>query len=109
MSVHIGEAVSMNDPENETITPDSRQSQIQTLNGVVVQDFGYYDDGLKTAWTLQFDSANWDIIMQYFTNRNIVDIDDNWHKFKARIDVKSWSYVKRFRDCITAQIELWRV
>ena len=38
MSIKIGEAVSMGEPENERITPDDRQQTLEVIGGVVVQE-----------------------------------------------------------------------
>lgn len=109
--VKIGSAVSMGDPISETITPDNRQTLIQTIGGVVVQDMGRYPKGDVTSWELQFDKANWQLVSQYADNRQSVTIEDsNGETYTARINIKSYSYVERFRNAaVTAQMELWRV
>lgn len=108
--VKIGDAVSMNDPQNETITPDDRQKLVQVVGGVVVQDFGYVQDGEKISWELQFDEKNWAKVKSYWSSREKVQISDNsGHSFTARVVVSSYSYVSYFRDHISAKLEFWRV
>lgn len=110
MSVKIGDAVSMNEPQNETITPDDRQTLVQVVGGVVVQDMGYVADGEKISWELQFDSANWAKIKEYWATREMVTVDDNaGHTFTARVIVQSYSYTSYFRDYVNAKLEFWRV
>lgn len=110
MSVKIGDARSMNDPQGEKITPDDRQTLIEVYDGVVVQDWGRVQDGDRITWSLQFDAKAWELVKGYWTNRNIVNVTDTDGKtFSARVIVRSWSIVSRFPDCVTAEIELWRV
>lgn len=110
MSVKIGDARSMNDPQGEKVTPDDRQTMIEVYAGVVVQDWGRVQDGDRITWTLQFDAKAWAAVEGYWTNRNIVNVTDADGKtFSARVIVRSWSRVSRFPDCVNAEIELWRV
>lgn len=108
--VKIGDAVSMSDPANENITTDDRQSVVQTLGGNVVQDFGYFANGFKVSWELQFDRENWDKVTNYWTNRTMVDVsDEQGNSFTGRVVIKSFGFVDYFRDHIIATIEFWMV
>lgn len=108
--VRIGEAVSMNDPEDGSVKPDDRIELVQVFGSVVVQDYGHIEAGDTASWKLQFDKKNWELVKNYWHNRVIVNVQDAAKQiFQARIIIKSYTRVKRFPDCITAQIELWRV
>ena len=52
MAIRIGDAVSLSNPSSEQITPDDRQQLIETIGGVVVQDFGHIAAGDKISWEL---------------------------------------------------------
>ena len=108
--VKIGDAMSMSNPESESITPDDRQTIVQTLSGNVVQDFGQFDNGEKVSMSLQFDADNWAKVMAYWKARTMVTITDNVsHSFDARVVIKSYSYVDRFRSNAKATLEFWKV
>ena len=110
MAVKIGDVYSMLDPEGENITLDDRQIRIETMNGVVVQDFGYHPEGDTIEWTLQFWEKDWQIIRQYATNRTFVEVRDGDEMFFARIVIKSYEKIKWFRNlAVKTKVELWRV
>lgn len=110
MSVKIGKAVSMGEPESERITPDDRQQTLEVIGGVVVQDHGRVEIGDKTSWTLTFAPADWVKIKSYWTSRTIVNVQDEGGEiFAARVVVKSWQCMGRFPDHIKADLELWRL
>lgn len=102
---------SLNNPSNETITPDDRQQTFEVIGGVVVQDFGHVAAGDKISWTLQFDSSAWATVKSWWNARNRVTVTDaagNVHV--VRVVVKSYSYVPMFeRKAVQAVIELWYV
>lgn len=110
LAVKIGEVYSMLAPENESIKLDDRQTRIETMNGVVVQDFGYHPEGNITEWTLQFWQDDWQIILDYASNREFVEIRDGDDVFWARIIIKSYEKIKWFRNlAVKVKVELWRV
>lgn len=108
--VTIGDARSMNDPDGESITTNDRQTLVQTMGGNVVQDFGYHASDSKLTLSLQFDSVNWEKVCGYWQSRKLVSISDTFgHTITARIIIKSYSYIDRFRDYIKANLEIWEV
>ena len=112
MAVKIGAAYSMNDPENETITPDDRQTLIEVMDGAVVQDFGHYEEADKIEWSLQFRLSDWEIVKGYWASRELVEVTDihGGRSVTARIVIKNYSYVDWFRDkAVKAKLELWRI
>ena len=111
MAIRIGEAVSLNNPESETVTPDDRQQMMEVIGGVVVQDYGHIEAGDKIAWTLQFRNSEWEKVRGYWNRREPVLVEDAaGEAFYARIVVKSYSRIAGFeRQAVEANIELWRV
>ena len=111
MAIKIGEAVSLNNPENETITPDDRQQTMEIIGGVVVQDYGHVEAGDKISWTLQFRKAEWEKVKSYWNNREMILLEDAaGEAFYARVVVKSYARLARFeRQAVEANIELWRI
>ena len=109
--VKIGNAYSLSNPKNETITPDDRQETIEIIGGVVVQDFGRVEQGDKILWTLQFWKKDWDLIKEYWNNRELVEITDAAGEvFFARVVVRSYTRIYKFENkAIEANIELWRL
>ena len=109
MAIRIGSALSLSNPESETITPDDRQQTIEILGGVSVQDFGHIEAGDKIAWTLDFSPEAWETIKSYWDSRVIVDVRDaGGRTFQGRVVVKSYRRKVRFESHITANIEIWR-
>lgn len=111
MAIKIGNAVSLSNPENETVTPDDRQETLEVIGGVVVQDFGRVEAGDKISWTLQFLKPEWEKVKHYWNSREFVVVEDaGGDVFQARVVVKSYSRLARFEGkAVEANIELWRV
>ena len=57
MAIRIGEATTYNTPEDYAVTPDDRQSLVQTLGGAVAMDNGTYVAGDKYSFTALFSPA----------------------------------------------------
>lgn len=111
MSVTIGEARSMGDPRNERVTLDDRQERVEVIGGVVVQDQGRVPEGDMAEWTLDFDPESWGLVLGYWEARQIVPVGGLLEEgtVDARIIVKSYSRINRFRKYVTADLEIWRV
>lgn len=112
MAIKIGDACSMSDPEDETITLDDRQTLISVMDGAVVQDFGHFTANDKIEWTLQFRVKEWEKVLGYWANRELVEVVDlhGNETITARIVIKSYRKLDWFRDkAIKAKIELWRI
>ena len=110
MAIRIGDAVSLSNPSSEQITPDDRQQLIETIGGVVVQDFGHIAAGDKISWELEFNSENWEKILAYWNQRTMVSVTDaGGDVFLARVVVKSYVRIPRFPKYHRAAIDLWRV
>ena len=108
--IKIGDAETLR-TENWVIVPDDRQTKIETIGGVVVQDFGRVEAGDNYSCSVTLPSAAATAVFAYWHNRVLVDVRDvNGLVIpNMRVVVKKFSYVDRFEDYIQADIELWRV
>ena len=108
--IKIGEIETLR-TENWQIIPDDRQTRIETIGGVVVQDFGHVEAGDSYSCNVTVPSAGANIIAAYWHNRTFVPIIDA-HGVAIgdmRVVIKKYGYVDRFEDYVWAEIELWRV
>ncbi len=111
MVVRIGDAVSLNAPE-ESIIPDDRQTKIQTVGGVVVQDYGHIQTGDVVQWSnLQMMQHDAEIVESYWNSREAVTvINAGLQTFTARVAVKRWKRLPRFeKKVVEMDVELWLV
>ena len=97
--------------ENWAVVPDDRQTKIETIGGVVVQDFGYVEEGVNYSCTVTMSTAAALVVFAYWHNRVPVDVRDVAGLVipNMRVVVKKFSYVERFETFIQADIEFWRV
>lgn len=111
IAIKIGDVYSLANPQDEIITPDDRQETLEIIGSVVVQDFGRVELGDKISWTLQFWKNDWNKIIGYWSNRELVEITDAaGETFYARVVVRSYSRIYKFENlAVEAKIELWRV
>lgn len=111
IAIRLGEAVSLSNPQGYKVTPDDRQQKIETIGGVVVEDYGHIEAGDVTSFTVNFSKKNFEIIKSYWENRILIEYEDVAGEiFKnVRIVIKSYSYIERFKNYYTATLEIWRV
>lgn len=110
MKIKLGEAVSLNTPENLKFTPDDRIEKIETVGSCHIEDGGIIFGGETVSFTAVFSPENWQLIRSYWENRikvNFTDDQGNTH-INRRILVKSWSYKEIF-NYYEAEIELWAI
>ena len=112
MHITIGEARSLTTPESWTYTPDDRQTQVQTFDGVVVQDYGWKYSGDKMGFSATFWLEDFWKIVGYWSNREKVTIKDmsgiEWPG--CRVIIKSYSYINYFETrAVKMVLEIWRV
>ena len=108
--IKIGEIETLR-TENWQIIPDDRQTRIETIGGVVVQDFGHVEGGDSYSCKIIVESAGANAIAACWHNRILVPvIDVNGTAIgDMRVVIKKYGYVEHFEDHIWAEIELWRV
>ena len=110
MHIKIGEVETLR-TENWEIIPDDRQTQIETIGGKVIQDFGYIEDGDNYSCSVTLKTANWEVLEDYWHNRTLVTVRDIAGKeiHDLRPVVKKYNYVDRYeKEYMWAQIEFWR-
>ena len=98
--------------EGWSIAPDDRQTRIETIGGLVVQDFGRVTEGDIFSCRVTVSSAGADIIDQYALNRQFVTVRDTSGKeiHNLRPVVKKYGYVDRFeKKYHWVELEFWRV
>lgn len=97
--------------ENWAVVPDERQTKIETIGGVVVQDFGYVEAGDNYSCSVTVPAAGAITITQYWHNRIPVAVRDVSGLIipDMRVVVKKYGYVARFEDYVWAELEFWRV
>lgn len=111
MVVKIGDAVALNAPQ-ESIIPDDRQTVIQTIGGVVVQDYGHIQAGDRVQWSgVQMTQAEAEKVESYWNSRQTVTCTNaGLQTFAARVVVKSWRRYPRFEaKAVEMDVELWKI
>ena len=111
MVVRIGDAVALNAPQ-ESIIPDDRQTVIQTIGGVVVQDYGHIQTGDRVQWNgVQMTQSEAEKVEAYWNSRGFVTCTNaGLQTFSARVVVKSWRRLPRFeKKAVEMDIELWKI
>lgn len=110
MLIKIG-AVDALSAENSGVIPDDRQSIIETIGGVVVQDFGHIEEGDKFTYTVTFRPEDATIIRNYWHNRTRVNVVDECGNVleNMRVVVKRYKYEPNFKNYYRAELELWKV
>lgn len=108
--IKIGDAETLR-TENWKIVPDDRQTKIETIGGVIVQDFGHVEAGDNFSCTVTLPTAAATAVFAYWHNRVPVDVRDVNGLIlpNMRVVVKEYSYVDRFENFISASLEFWRV
>ena len=97
--------------ENWSVTPDDRQTRIETIGGVVVQDFGHVEEGDSFSCSVTVSAAVAPLLAEYWHNRIPVTVRDVGGLVyqNMRVIIKKYSYVDKFEDYWRADLELWRV
>lgn len=110
MRIKLGEAISLNRPEDIKFTPDDRTERIETVGGNHIEDGGIIASGETISFTAIFSPQNWAAVRLYWENRQKVAFTDDHGvvHFNRRVKVKSWSYKDKF-DYYEVEIELWNV
>lgn len=109
--ITIGSVRSVGHVENYTSKPDDRQSLVQTIGGVVVEDYGVVDNGEVLSMTATFDSTNYDALVLLWKNRTLSSVTlEDGSVITARVVIRSYTYAdKLFPGYKKVSFELWRV
>ena len=110
MHIKIGEVQTLT-VEDWQVTPDDRQSLIQTIGGVAVQDFGHFESGDKFSCTVTLRADDAELIYNYWHNRTLINVEDEGGNIyeNMRVIVKSYSYLTGFKKYYKATLEFWKV
>lgn len=111
-TIKINGIESLGAVENFTVTPDDRQTLVQVLDGAVVQDMGYFDEGMKFAFSVTFTSEDFAKVIALWKERARITFTDSagveWQD--CRLVLKTWQYLDHFeRRACKASCEIWRV
>ena len=112
-----GNISSIGATENFNITPDDRQTLVKTVDslgvgGVVVEDFGYVENGEVIAFSAVFDDASYEKLLNIWKNRSLSDVifEDGKQILSARLVLKSTTY---FHTSLASykkvSLEVWKV
>lgn len=107
----IGDAEAFKRPESWAVTPDDRQEKHETINGVVVEDYGVVDAGETISTTAIFTYYNYLKILEYWRSRQkvpVIDVAGIDHG-ALRVVVKSDTYIDRFESFHKLELEFWKV
>ena len=117
--VKIGSIQSLGKVENYTVTPDDRQTKVQVVDGVVVQDMGIFSDVMTFSFSTTFLAGDFKTIVAMWENRQKFTFTDATGEEYAncRIVIKTWQPLKGFERNLKnfeqmaykVSCEVWRV
>ena len=110
MHIKIGEVETLR-TENWEVIPDDRQTRVETIGGLVIQDFGRVEVGDSFSCSVTVSVADSVLLNSYWTDRRLVDVRDTSGNILSdmRVVIKKYGYVERFETYYWAEIEFWRV
>lgn len=110
MHIKIGDVETLR-TEDWSIIPDDRQTRIETINGVTVQDFGRVKEGDYYSCKVTLTADDADKVNTYWHKRTPVNVRDVWGVIRKdmRVVVKKFGYVNRFDGYYWAELEFWGV
>lgn len=112
MTIHIkiGDVETLK-TENWEVIPDDRQSQLDTIGGKIIQDFGHVLEGDNFSCKITVPAAGASILADYWHNRIPVDVRDPGELVyqNMRVIIKKYGYIDYFeKKYWRADIEFWR-
>ena len=95
--------------ENWQIIPDDRQTRIETIGGIAIQDMGHFIEGYIFSCSITVPADDARVILDNWRFRTLVTIKDpaGEEYTKRRVVVKKYSYVERFEGYYNMDIEFW--
>lgn len=108
--IKINDIESFRRPESFSITPDDRLERIPVMNGVVVQDAGYVEEGDIISLEAMFGSEEMDEILGLWKDREKVTLTDEAERTYDNLvmNIKELKYVPCFPSHVFITMELWR-
>ena len=106
----IGTAESIGKADGWSQTVDDRQELVQTVGGVIVEDYGRVENGDKYSCTCVFDADGYATVNGYWTGRVKVNVEmpDGQMLQNVRVLIKSIAHhdVSKYYKL---ELEFWRV
>lgn len=93
------------------IEPDNRMELVQTINGAIVTDGGYYSDGDKYVLSAVFDDTTYGYLKTIWETRSRVDVvfEDNTTVTNAVIVIRGISYFDKLLNTYKkVRMEVWK-
>lgn len=96
--------------ENWAVIPDDRQTRVETIGGIEIQDFGRVPEGDSYSCKATMESAVGAEVAEYWHNRTKVTVRDTGgvEHHGMRVIIKKYGYVDRFEEFFWAELEFWR-
>lgn len=109
IAIKIGDITPLR-AENWLIIPDDRQSIIETIGGIEVQDFGHVEEGDKISCEVTLHGSDANTLLGYWNSRAHVNISDEGKQIfeDMRVVVKEYTRLKPFTEYFSAKLEFWR-
>ena len=110
MHIRIGEVETLR-TEDWNVIPDDRQTRIETIGGIVIQDFGHVEEGDAYSCKVTLSADNASILSGYWCDREPVNVRDvsGRELQNMRVVVKKYGYVERYEeDYYWAELEFWK-
>ena len=98
--------------EDWGVIPDDRQTRLETIGGMVVQDFGSDNGGKTFSCKVTLTAAAFDVVNGYALNREFVPIRDVSGRElpPSRVVNKKYGYVQHYEaEYYWAELEFWEV
>ena len=108
--IKINDIESFRRPESFSVVPDDRLERIPVMNGVVVQDAGYVEDGDIIQLEAMFGNEEMEDILDLWKDREKVTLTDEAERTYGNLimNIKELKYVPRFPDYVFITMELWK-
>lgn len=111
LKLRIGDATAFRRPEDWSYTPDDRQEKHETIDGVVVEDYGHVDAGDVITCTVVMAYKEYEKVWNYWIHRTKVTVVDHageeWPRM--RVVIKKDTYVAYHESYHKLELELWCV
>lgn len=110
--IQIGNIKSVGHAENFNISPDDRQTLVQVVGGVTVEDYGVVDNGEVISLVATFSAADYAALVTVWKNRTLltVTLDDGTVINNARIVLRNITYANtQMTGYKRVTMEVWRI
>ena len=112
MAIKVGTVNSIGRPQNWRYEPDDRQELVQTVGGVIVEDYGHIANGDKYSCSALFTTAGANTVIGYWDGRTLVDVQaqDGTIYEDCRVLIRGITQVRLHeRKYKMLDLEFWRI